>query len=247
MKKSAHHALNMDADGNIWYCSTDFNWDSEDQLVDKLNCISPEGKELHSYSIKDILVNNGLEAVFYMPAIDMVDKTHLNDIQPVLKDGPYWKQGDLFVSLRNLNMVFLYRPSIDSILWHSFGPWINQHDVDILTDSTIAVFNNNRKRKVGEDPNASANKNEVSNVIVYNIHSGEWSNPVEAYTQNKRFYTGIEGSQEFLNDHQLIMEETIPGYYHFVDLKDPSKNEIFSFFSYEKDTLVPRLNWFRIQ
>ena len=44
------------------------------------------------------------------------DPTHLNDIQPVLKDGPYFKKGDLFLSLKFLSMVILYRPETNKII-----------------------------------------------------------------------------------------------------------------------------------
>jgi hypothetical protein len=71
------------------------------------------------------------------------DPTHLNDIQPVLADGPYWKKGDLFVSLRNISSIMLYRPSTDQIVWMKRGPWLSQHDVDILDDHRISVYDNN--------------------------------------------------------------------------------------------------------
>ena len=70
------------------------------------------------------------------------DPIHLNDIEPVLADGPYWKKGDLFLSLRNVSAVMLYRPSTDEIVWIKRGPWIAQHDVDILDDHRIGIYDN---------------------------------------------------------------------------------------------------------
>ncbi|WP_369817405.1 MULTISPECIES: arylsulfotransferase family protein [Actibacterium] len=58
-------------------------------------------------------------------------------------DGPCWQQGDLFVSMRHISTVMLYRPSTNRVLWLREGPWSSQHDVDIVDDHTIAAFNNN--------------------------------------------------------------------------------------------------------
>ena len=45
------------------------------------------------------------------------DGLHLNDIQPALTDSPYWKKGDLFLSLRHKSLILLYRPSTGKIIW----------------------------------------------------------------------------------------------------------------------------------
>ena len=38
------------------------------------------------------------------------------------------------MSLRNISMVFLYRPSNNKVLWYRQGPWVFQHDVDVIWD-----------------------------------------------------------------------------------------------------------------
>ena len=73
--------------------------------------------------------------------------------------------GDLFFSLRHQSMLVLYRPATDSIIWYQKGPWLTQHDINIVNDSLITVFNNN------------AFFNQVlersSNIAAYNFASGE--------------------------------------------------------------------------
>ena len=73
------------------------------------------------------------------------DPLHLNDIQPVMTDGPYWKRGDVFFSIRYKSMIILYRPSTNKIIWKGVGHSAGQHDVDILDDHRISIFNNNEK------------------------------------------------------------------------------------------------------
>ena len=65
--------------------------------------------------------------------------------------GPDWKKGDLFLSLRNVSAVLLYRPSTDQIVWMKRGPWIGQHDVDILDDHRIGIYDNAAENR-GEAP-----------------------------------------------------------------------------------------------
>ena len=68
------------------------------------------------------------------------DPIHLNDIQPVDFDGDYWKKGDVFLSIRNQSMIMLYRPSTNQIIWIGNGPYLHQHDVDIIDDHRIAIL-----------------------------------------------------------------------------------------------------------
>ena len=53
------------------------------------------------------------------------------------------KKGDVFLSLRNQSMIMLYRPSTDEVVWFKAGPYMQQHDVDIINDHQISIFNNN--------------------------------------------------------------------------------------------------------
>ena len=65
------------------------------------------------------------------------------------KDGPYWRKGDLFLSLRSPSTVMLYRPATNKVIWRKDGPWSKQHDVDILDDHRISIFNNNGRETRG--------------------------------------------------------------------------------------------------
>ena len=64
-------------------------------------------------------------------------------------------------------MVLLYRPSTNKVLWHKMGPWMHQHDVDIISNHEISIFNNNAalyKTKIG--------RSGVNDVVVYNFRTG---------------------------------------------------------------------------
>ena len=113
------------------------------------------------------------------------DPIHLNDIQPVDFDGEFWKKGDLFLSLRHQSMVLLYRPATNKIIWKGTGPFFHQHDVDILNDHKISVFNNNSKYFVDGDVVDRHNEVIIYNFININIFE---FNVIFIYKIFYRFY-----------------------------------------------------------
>ena len=114
---------------------------------DSIAMVTPDGKLLMNRSVAQILIDNGLGYLLFSGDGSFPDPMHLNDIEPVRKDGPFWRKGDLFLSLRNTSTVMLYRPSTNKVIWHKTGPWSKQHDVDILDDHRISIFNNNGREK----------------------------------------------------------------------------------------------------
>jgi len=140
-----HHSIERDADGQIWapaaLPTTDRRGASTKYVPDAITRISPDGKLTFAKPLSRIFDENGLAAL-HLGKQYSDDPFHLNDIEPVLADGPHWKRGDLFLSLRHVSAVFLYRPATGKILWFRQGPWIGQHDVNILDDHRIAIFDN---------------------------------------------------------------------------------------------------------
>ena len=74
-----------------------------------------------------------------------LDPIHNNDVQPVNVDGKYWKKGDVFISLGHQSMIILWRPSTEEIVWKYESNIFHQHDVNIVSEHQISIFNNNRK------------------------------------------------------------------------------------------------------
>jgi hypothetical protein len=148
-----HHSSELDADGLLWVPSNieppSIKGVPRDFFDDGMAQVSQDGKVLFQRSVADILIRHGYAHLLFTNGMYNADPIHLNDIQPVLADGPYWKKGDVFLSLRNISTIMLYRPSDDSIVWMKAGPWISQHDVDILDDHRISVYDNNAQDRGG--------------------------------------------------------------------------------------------------
>src|SRR5262249_410834 len=147
-------SLERDALGNFWVPGTRRTkltgppeYFDDNYLDDHIVQVSPSGKTLYSKSVTQILIENGLINRVNAQDIYLTDALHLNDIQPALKPGIGWKNGDLFISLRNLSMLLLFRPSENRLLWWTQDKMLSQHDVDILSDHQIGVFDNNRAKR----------------------------------------------------------------------------------------------------
>jgi hypothetical protein len=125
------------------------------------------------------------------------DPIHLNDIQPVNFDGEFWKKGDVFLSLRHQSMVLLYRPSTNKIIWKGTGLFFHQHDIDIMDNNRISVFNNNSKSFANHDVVDGHNE-----VIIYDFKINEYS----SYLKDSLIKT--EGRSEILINGDLFIEES---------------------------------------
>ena len=102
--------------------------------------ISPDGKILYNKSVTQIFLDNDYKYLVFGQWIESFNDTiHLNDIQPVLKDGLYWKKGDVFLSMRRLSMIMHFRPSTNKIINIITGPFYQQHDVDIISNKEISL------------------------------------------------------------------------------------------------------------
>jgi hypothetical protein len=204
-----HHSTEADADGNLWMPvhirprKPDYPPDfSEDGLAQ----FAPDGRLLQLLSLPDIYEANGLFAQIFGAGAYDDDPFHLNDIQPVLADSPHWRKGDLFLSLRHVSTVLLFRPSTGRILWLKQGPWLGQHDVDILDDHRIAVFDN-RAYQRGRGPLVA----DASETVIYDFATGTITAPLRAAFRREQIETFSEGLQELTEAGNLIVEEENAG------------------------------------
>ncbi len=210
--KVAHHTIEPDENG-IWFPSTNFNSKNNPGLDLKVNAekllfyddgitkIDFEDNIVFDKSVIEILVENGLSHLIFSGKPSTYDPLHLNDVQPVLIDGEYFKKGDLFLNFRHTSMVMLYRPSINKILWYKQFPWEFQHDVDILDSNRISVYNNNRLRN-NFDKTIKNN-----NLIIYNFSTDSYE-----YFQNDIFKqydirTITMGAADIFKDGSLFVME----------------------------------------
>lgn len=205
-----HHSTEADRDGNLWIPSHIEPSKIPDVPVtfmdDALAQVSPDGTVLAEISVAEILIRHGLQHIVFPPQVTNDDPLHLNDIQPVLTDGPYWKAGDLFLSLRHPAMVLLYRPATDEILWMKQGPWMAQHDVDILDDHRISIFDNRAYYRGGY-----GRVDGTSDIAVYDFATETITRMHHDALQEENAMVLFEGLYTSLPDGAYIVEDQTAG------------------------------------
>ncbi|MFY0675120.1 MAG: aryl-sulfate sulfotransferase [Bacteroidia bacterium] len=146
---NSHHSLFVDKNNTIWTCvygPNEFDYDGsffEDNVKDDyIVNIDSNGNILKKWSISDLLLKNkydGLVSLNYR----IEDRYHLNDVEVYdLPSEGYFKKGDVMVSLRNLNTVFVFDQTNDSIKWMCTGMFHHQHDPDFIDSNNIILFDN---------------------------------------------------------------------------------------------------------
>jgi len=223
---SFHHSINTTVDENLYYVPVHLNPFSKKvanilgkkkiDISKKINfaddgiaLIDDKGKTLFTKSIIEILIEHGYVNRIFAQQQFSENPIHLNDIEPVLKDTPFFRKGDLFLSLRNLSMVILYRPQENKIIKILEGPFANQHDVDILNDEEISIFNNNVLYTYQE-------KKELE-ILTYNFKTQSYKKKFQKTIDKYNIDTPTHGLVDFLNDKSAIIDDKKNGRIFYIN------------------------------
>tara|TARA_Y100000590_G_scaffold41975_1_gene44734 strand:+ start:238 stop:1599 length:1362 start_codon:yes stop_codon:yes gene_type:complete len=211
-----HHSTNLDDEENIYvpshlrpysklvsdYVGLNNATEEHNFLDDAISILDKNGKTIFSKSVTEILIEQGYSHRIFAQQYYKPDPIHLNDIQPVLKDTKYFKEGDLFLSLRNLSMVILYRPSTNKIIKIIEGEFSHQHDVDIIDESRISIYNNNVFLNYLDETKVTNNE-----IVIYDFETNNFSKKFEkTFIENKINGDG-HGLIDFLEDDSAIVED----------------------------------------
>ncbi|MGB0432216.1 MAG: arylsulfotransferase family protein, partial [Bacteroidia bacterium] len=223
-----HHGMNLGHDGNLWACSIyrgkasgKYNIAEKDVFYNdyRINKFDIEtGQIIFDKSITEILNENNLSNYLFK-SVSTTEPLHLNDVQPALKNTKYYKKDDVFISLRNIHAIMHYRPSTNQLIDLLEGPFINQHDVDFLNDSTLAIFNNNtfvevsqKSRKAHKDTSRLTDAGKFySNIVSYGFNNEQFNFIGDSVFKANRIFTKNEGLMEFLGPNTYFVEEQNPG------------------------------------
>jgi len=253
-----HHSIETDIEGNIWVPTLIYPQSLPIEKVgrdlgldvgfldDAIVKLSPNGEILFEKSVSQIFIDNGLEYLLFSVGDSHsagkgdfdTDPIHLNDIQPINFDGEFWEKGDVFLSMRHQSMVILYRPSTNEIIWKGTGTFFHQHDVDILDNHRISIFNNNSKDFVDGDVVDGHNE-----IIIYDFKTNEYSPYLKDSLIEHDVRTISEGRGEILTNGDLFVEESNYGRTLFFN-EDGSLR--WTHVNRARDGNIYRIGWSRI-
>ena len=222
-----HHSIHRHDNGNLWVCGKKFHTKKNPRLPnlippfyeDTILEVTPEGKILREYYVADILRKNGYTGLLYLGSLNNEypiikgegrllgpdDILHLNDVEPFsskLQEG-FFKPGDVLVSLRNINTVFVFDAETEEIKFISSGQFVRQHDPDFIDGNTFSVFDNNNN-------NAAKPGNRQSRIAIVSAED----DMIKVYfkgTAEQPFFTNVMGKHQWLPNGNLLITESKSG------------------------------------
>ena len=237
-----HHSVHLHDDGNLWVSGTKYQTEKVDRLPNLIPPfyeetileISPEGEILREWYVADLLRKNGYKGLLYQGSLNnentliqgddrLLGKTdilHLNDVEPFstkMQPG-FFQPGDVMVSLRNINTVFVFDVASEEIKFISIGKFVRQHDPDFIDGDTISVFDNN---------NASEPERK-SKITVVSATDKSYKTIFEG-NKNNPFFTRVMGKHQWQPNGNLLITESMSG--RGLEI-DPQGNLVWEYINY---------------
>ena len=171
--------------------------------------ISQDGEILREISVFDLLADNNMRSWLHMGADKKSnsvsgDALHLNDVEifPSDMQSDIFSPGDIMLSLRNINSIFVVDSETLEVKYWRTGGFVRQHDPDFVADGKITLFDNNfiAPRTYGQNSRIIAIDPVTDSVET--LFTG---------TSDERFYTRIMGKHQWLPDGSLLLTDSING------------------------------------
>jgi hypothetical protein len=219
VSEGSHHSIERTDSGSFWipgtlperqrgssaypegYPGLGLVW--QDQIME----VTDGGEVLRTLNVLDILYKNDLQR--YLVKADMYrgDVVHLNDVEPLPSslagEYPLFDAGDLLVSLRKVDLVFVFDPETKEVKWHASDPFHKQHDPDFTGGGWIGVFDNNTDFRGG---------NVLGGTRIVSLQPHTETKKVRFSAENlDRFYTPFAGKWQELENGNLLLTEAFAG------------------------------------
>lgn len=218
-----HHSVARDDDGSFWLPAVTrrgpptsrkhpdgFPGLSGPLYQDLILHVSGDGEILDRINVLDVLYANGLQRhIVKAKQLGGSDITHVNDVEPLgaarADEYPLFDEGDLVVSLRHLDLVFVFDPGSGRVKWHASEPFIHQHDPDFIGDGWIGVFDNNR------DGSGRGQVLGGSRIVAVQPHTDSVRTLFPRSSSAEPFYTDQRGKWQQLENGNLLLTESAAG------------------------------------
>jgi hypothetical protein len=213
----AHHDVAIAPDGRIYALTQEIGKDDIPQyqhlkaprIDDFVVVLSPDGKVQKKVRIIDMVLRSP-----YARLLDMVpwyiskgagDYLHTNSIEVL--DGsaasklPQANAGRLLLSFREINTIAIMDIEREEIVWAMRGPWLRQHDPDLLANGNILLFDNQ---------GGAGNPGGMTRVLEVDPQTQQivWS---YAGTVEQPFESEVRSSQERLPNGNTLVTESDGG------------------------------------
>jgi hypothetical protein len=214
-----HHSIARADNGDFWvsgnvtrsdkeYLARFPGLSSDTVYEDHLLRVSADGEILEDINLLEVVYQNGLQR--YLVKISKRregDIFHLNDVEPLPQamadQYPMFDAGDLLISLKHMDLVFVMDPDTGKVKWHASDAFIEQHDPDFIGDGWVGIFDNNRDGARGRITGGSR-------IVALRPHTGE-SKVLFPGRESEPFYTDIGGKWQLLPNGNILLLEAGAG------------------------------------
>jgi hypothetical protein len=206
----SHHALWVDEDGFLWTPVYAPRY-REDALMegsfsfDRVARFDPDtGEKLDEIDLVAVLVDSELQGLALANNTIRDDMMHLNDVEVLSTEMagafPNFEAGDILLSSRHFNQIWVLDPEARLLKWWYVGPMIGQHDPDFQPDGTITLFDN----RPGGEPQGG------SRILKIDPKTGSHET-VYASDERNFFFSAYRGKHQVLENGNILITETDGG------------------------------------
>lgn len=212
-----HHDVTLGEDGNLYALVhhisktpiPDLPEVTQPYLRDSIVVLSPEGKELKRIDLLNAVVKrfkqtgelNKLYVFVYRRNGDFLHTNTAKYIPASFADRiPEVDEGDILVSFRSMNMLAAIDPDSEEVVWTLQGPWVRQHDPDMLSNGNLLVFDNRGREFLGYDGSSIVEFDPVRQKVKW-LYTGQ----EVGFTSDRR------GSQQTLANGNILITEAQGG------------------------------------
>ena len=213
-----HHSIHRHDDGNLWVCGQKEHTKPSRRFPNRkppfeehtLLEVTPDGRIVEEWSVPELLRTNGRSGLLYLGSLMNKstrvsgDVLHLNDVEPfpATLEAGFFQQGDILVSVRNINTVFVFNRQSRKIKFICAGWFVRQHDPDFIDGSSFSVFDNN---------NIAPEWHGQQSRIVIVSATDRTSRVFFEGCPETPFYTDILGKHQWLPNGNLLITESRQG------------------------------------
>ncbi len=194
---TCHHQFAIGSDDHIFVLTRTLKpiatiADLGNVVNDSITELGPDGQFVRTINLVDCFKNS--EYAHELDRLKLTfDPMHVNSIQLLSGDNGIFREDRALISVRELDLLAVVDLETEQIVWTLSGPWLRQHDPELLDTGRILLFDN-----LGHDGR--------SRVLEIEPMTGEivWS---YAPTDPNSFYTADCGlSHRLENGNTLAIE-----------------------------------------
>jgi hypothetical protein len=214
-----HHSIFIDENGFIWAPKFTNRYSEKTILskmfgMDQLGRFNPKtGELLETIDLVDTLVKQNAQGIIKIKTNSPGDMLHTNDVEILsasMADAfPLFEAGDIMLSSRNLNQIWILDAKTHKLKWWQTGPMVGQHDPDFQDDGTITLLDN----RVGGSRNADNHflgDLGGSRILRINPVTREYESIYQTDDKNT-FYTPYRGKHQMLENGNILIAATDAG------------------------------------